>query len=106
MADASFSDYVRDQLQDLGPVECRAMFGGHGLYRNGVFFGILYRGRLYFKTDSTTRAAYEEQGMRAFRPRAGQTLKNYYEVPPDVLEDADLLVEWAREAVRVAESKK
>lgn len=106
MVDTSFSDYVRDQLEGLGPVQFRSMFGGQGLYLDGVFFGIVYEGRLYFKTSEETRAAYLEDGMKPFRPRTKQTLKNYYEVPPDILEDAESLVGWAREAVRVAKTEK
>lgn len=41
-----FSAYVLDQLAGLGGVSSRAMFGGRGLYFEGVFFGILFKGRL------------------------------------------------------------
>ncbi|MBI5379023.1 MAG: TfoX/Sxy family protein [Nitrospirae bacterium] len=98
--DDSFKEFVLDQLRGLGGVDCRPMFGGYGLYLDGVFFGILHRGRLYFKTDPASRPAYEERGMEPFRPNAKQTLKTYYEVPLEILEDADLLASWAREAIR------
>lgn len=97
---ASFRDFVLDQLAGAGDVECQAMFGGHGLYRGGRFFGILLRGRLYFRTDAATRASYVERGMKPFRPNAKQTLASYYEVPPDVLEDPRVLERWAEVAVR------
>jgi len=51
MGGDSFKDYVVDQLRELGNVDCRAMFGGYGLYRSDNFFGILHKGRLYFKTN-------------------------------------------------------
>lgn len=47
----SFRDFVLDQLPALGDIRCRAMFGGYGLYLGEDFFGIVYDGRLYFKTD-------------------------------------------------------
>jgi len=72
------------------------MFGGYGLYSGAVFFGIIHKGRLYFKTDDQTRPQYTQSGMKPFRPNPKQTLKNYYEVPPDLLEDSDRLVEWAQ----------
>jgi len=97
----SFTEYVRDQLQELRNVEFRRMFGGHGLYCGPKFFGILFKGRLYFKTDATNRTAYIEHGMQAFQPNARQVLKNYFEVPAEVLEDAEVLVEWARRAVGI-----
>ena len=97
----SFKDYVLDQLQGMEAVTHRAMFGGYGLYCGDVFFGILHQGRLYFKTNDQTRPAYEEAGMQPFSPSDKQTLKNYYEVPPDVLEDEQQLILWAEGAVRL-----
>jgi DNA transformation protein len=92
----SFREFVEGQLDP--DTAFRAMFGGCGLYRGETFFGILYKGRLYFKTGPRTRAKYVEKGMKPFKPNARQTLKSYYEVPVEVLEDRDSLRAWAREA--------
>lgn len=94
----SFKDFVLDQLGGLRGVTCRAMFGGFGLYRGDNFFGIIHKGRLYFKTNEATRAAYRDRGMKPFRPNRKQTLTSYYEVPVDVVEDAGQLVAWATQA--------
>lgn len=102
MADDSFRDYVLDQLHGLSSVRFRSMFGGYGIYSEDLFFGILYEGRLYFKTNANTRDAYTDAGMKPFRPSEKQTLKNYYEVPPEVLDDDEILKEWARESIRIA----
>jgi DNA transformation protein and related proteins len=67
-----------------------------------VFFGILFHGRPYFRADEATRADYLRRGMELFRPGANQTLKNYYEVPAEILEDAETLV---RRAVRAASAR-
>jgi DNA transformation protein and related proteins len=91
-----FKDYVLDQLTDLRGVTARAMFGGYGLYHRETFFGIIHKGRLYFKVTPATIALYKAHGMKPFRPNAKQTLKTYYEVPPDVVEDAERLVIWAK----------
>jgi DNA transformation protein len=53
---------------------------------------------VYFKTDASTADAYTERGMEPFSPSAKQTLKNYYEVPAEILEDEEQLAEWARKA--------
>lgn len=106
MKQDSFKEFVLDQLTGMNPVNCRAMFGAFGLYHRDVFFGILHKGRLYFKTNDQTRSAYEEYGMKPFRYSDKQTLKNYYEVPTDVLENEEELVLWARDAVQVARNKK
>lgn len=101
---AGFKAFVEDQLSGLRGVACRAMFGGYGVYQGRTFFGIIYRGQLYFKTSEATRGRYEAAGMKPFRPSAKQTLKSYYEVPADVVENPDELVAWAQEAIRAGRS--
>ncbi|MEP6933169.1 MAG: TfoX/Sxy family protein [Nitrospirota bacterium] len=95
-----FKDYVLDQLADLPGVTCRAMFGGYGLYQRNTFFGIIHKGSLYFKTDQMTAPRYRERGMKPFKPTSRQTLKNYYEVPVEVLEAAEDLTTWASQAAQ------
>ena len=75
------------------------MFGGHGLYRGDAFFGIVHDDRLYFKTDAASAADYLEKGMQSFQPNERQRLRNYYEVPPEVVDDSDQLVLWAEAAL-------
>jgi DNA transformation protein len=103
--DADFKDFILDQLRDLRGVRARAMFGGFGLYSDDDFFGIVYKGRLYFKTDESSRAAYLERGMKPFRPRARQELERYHEVPVEIAEDATALARWARAAIAVARAE-
>jgi DNA transformation protein len=98
-----FRRFVLDQLEELGGVVPRAMFGGIGLYREGLFFGIVAGDVLYLKVDDRTRQRYEAAGMRPFKPyphRSGTM--QYYAVPVGVLESAAELAEWARRAVDVA----
>jgi DNA transformation protein and related proteins len=98
--DESFKDFVLDQLRGLDDVEARRMFGGYGLYQDETFFGIVHKGRLYFKTDDSTVSEYRKRKMKPFRPNAKQTLKSYYQVPLEILEDAGQLCQWAVQAVR------
>jgi DNA transformation protein and related proteins len=98
-----FRSFVLDQLEPLGPIVAKSMFGGVGLYCDGVFFGLIALDVLYLKVDETTRHDYEAAGSRPFRPfpdRSGTM--QYYNVPVDVLESQIELVEWARKAVNVA----
>src|SRR5436309_525127 len=95
---AGFKSFVLDQLEELGDVTPRAMFGGVGLYHRGVFFGILARDTLYLKVGDSNRADYERAGMKAFTPYPGRKSKGtmkYYAVPLEVLESAPELAEWA-----------
>lgn len=99
MAD-SFTEFMLDQLTDFPGVTARFMFGGHGLYRDQIFFGIIHQGCLYLKTDEAGRSLYRERGMQPFRPNATQTLRHYYEVPIDIVEDREQLIAWAERASR------
>jgi DNA transformation protein len=98
-SDDSFKDFILDQLQGLDGVEARRMFGGYGLYQDETFFGIVHKGKLYFKVDDSTIGEYRRRKMKPFRPNARQTLKSYYQVPAEIIEDADKLHEWALRAL-------
>ena len=97
--DESFKNFVLDQLRELDDVEARRMFGGYGLYRDEIFFGIVHKDRVYFKIDDSTVGEYRKRKMKPFRPNAKQTLKSYYQVPLEILEDAERLGEWATQAI-------
>ena len=107
MADDSFKAFVLDQLSALSELRAQAMFGGHGLYSGDRFFGILDEGRVFFKVDDITRAAYESRGMPPFTyEMKGRVMTmSYYEVPPDVLEDRNEAFVWANQAIQVAANK-
>ena len=98
----AFIEHVLERLGGLQDVDARAMFGGHGLYMDKAFFGIVYEDRLYLKTDDRSRDWYLDKGMDAFRPRPGQELKSYFEVPADALDDPELMAELADDAIAVA----
>ncbi len=102
MAADSFVTFVIDQLSRVEGLGCRAMFGGHGLYLGPTFFGIIFAGRLYFKTSGATSADYVRRGMSPFAPNDRQLLRSYYEVPADVVEDRRRLGTWARKAAQSA----
>jgi DNA transformation protein len=98
-----FRSFVLDQLEELGGVVPRSMFGAVGLYRDGLFFGIVAGDVLYLKVDAATRAGYERAGSKPFNPypnRSGSM--QYYEVPIAVLESPPELAKWARQALAVA----
>lgn len=94
-----------DQLQDLDGVEARRMFGGYGLYRDETFFGILHKGKLYLKVDESTIGEYRKRKMKPFRPNRKQTLRSYYQVPVEIIEDGDRLAVWAEAAIHCQRTK-
>lgn len=104
----SFRTFVLDQLGRVVPgLRSRSMFGGVGIYAGEFFFALIDDDTLYFKVDDSNRPHFEARGMGPFRPYGpeGETMQ-YYQVPDDLLEDADALRPWAENAIAVARRKK
>lgn len=101
-----YLDYVVDQLGCIGEVASKRMFGGVGLYFDGLFFGLISGDNLFFKVDDQNRPDYEAAGAKPFQPYGEESFSmSYFEVPADVIEDIDQLRKWARAAVSAAERK-
>jgi DNA transformation protein len=104
-----FVDYVIDQLAGWGEVSARKMFGGAGLYCDGVMFGLIADDVAYLKVDDSNREDFARAGSAAFNPFPEKTktyVMSYYEIPADVLADRELLSKWAERALAVARKKK
>jgi DNA transformation protein len=100
-----YLDYLTEHLTPLGPVSARRMFGGAGLFIDGLMFALVIDEVLYFKTDDETRAAFDAEGLKPFTyTRSGEvaTLTNYRRAPERLLDETDELVSWSRQAVAVA----
>jgi DNA transformation protein len=70
----------------------------------GVILAIAYSGRLYLEVDESSKGNCLARGMGPLRPNERQTIKSYYEVPPEVFNDPEALTSWAGEAIRAAQS--
>jgi DNA transformation protein and related proteins len=99
---ADYLTYVVDQLAPFAKVVTRRMFGGIGLYNDGLFFGLIDDDTLYFKVDDSNRSDYTGRGCAAFQPLPDIASMSYFSVPEDILEDAEQLATWARKSLRVA----
>jgi DNA transformation protein and related proteins len=102
----SYKTFVLEQLKVVGSVTARSMFGGVGLYLDGVFFGLLDDDAIYLKVDDGNRGDYEKAGMGPFRPYGDESYAmQYYELPADVLEEREALREWVGKALAAARRK-
>jgi DNA transformation protein len=99
-----YLEYLLGQLALLGHVVSRRMFGGVGLYHEELFFGLIADDVLYLKADDSNREDYTVRAMEPFRPFPDRPTHamSYYQVPADVLEDAEALAAWARKSCAVA----
>jgi DNA transformation protein and related proteins len=104
----SFRSFILEQLgRSVTGIRARSMFGGVGIYAAELFFGLIDDDILYFKVDESNRPDFEARGMGPFQPYGedGETM-GYYRVPDDLLEDADVLGQWAEKAIAVARRAK
>ncbi|MBX3509376.1 MAG: TfoX/Sxy family protein [Parvibaculum sp.] len=102
---AEYRDFVIEQLEPLGAVRIRNMFGGAGVYLGDLMFGLIAGETLYFKVDDRNRADFEAEDMGPFvyEPPSGKAVAmSYYELPERLYDDADELVSWARKALDAA----
>ena len=105
----SFVSFVLEQLEPVGPITSKKMFGGVGLYAGDLFFALIAGDVLYLKGDDATRSAREKAGARPFQPYPdrpkGKGKMQYYSVPAAILEDGDALLEWAKQAIAIARTQ-
>jgi DNA transformation protein and related proteins len=101
-ASSALLDYLLDQLGSLGQARGRAMFGGHGLYLDGLFIGIIDDETLYLKADEASRPDFEAAGMEPFTyaSRGRRIALSFWQAPADVIEDPLELQRWVAAAVR------
>ena len=88
--DTSEIDHLRELLAPLGRIDARRMFGGWGLYADGVIVAIVADGELMLKTDAQTRPVFERAGCSPFVHRAkgrADVAMSYWSVPGEALDD-------------------
>ncbi len=104
-SDPSFVEFAVDLVSLVGPVTARAMFGGHGLYAEGVMFALLDDGELFMKSDGETRAWFVEAGCRQWtyvNKKVRMENTGFFRPPDDAHEDAEAMLPWARLALDAA----
>jgi len=99
-----FVDYLLEQMQLLGPVTAKAMFGGYGIYIDDLMFALVADDVLYFKADADDLPDFEQRGLRPFSyERNGRSFNmSYSEAPAEVLDDADVMQQWGNRAIAAA----
>ncbi len=97
---SEFVDTLLEKLAKFGEPSARFMFGGWGLYLDGVVMAIVADEVLYLKVDEATRATFEEVGSAPFKPYPDkESTMSYYDAPPDMLDDEDQFEAWIRLAI-------
>jgi DNA transformation protein len=105
---SEFVEFVVEQMESIGSLRVRAMFGGYGIYLDDFFFAIIVDDRLYFKVDSVTVSEFEAKGLRPFSyvARGKLVTMNYFEAPPEVFEEPEVMRLWVQKAYGAAKRAK
>ena len=95
---------IEDLFAAFGPVRCKRMFGGIGIYADGLMFGLFAFDQIYLKADADFASLLEGEGSRPFQYEArGRTVKlGYWTLPDSAVDDPDAAADFARQALRIA----
>lgn len=97
-----FLNYVLDQLSAWEGIYTKRMFGGVALFRDDFAFAMIARDVVYLKVDEANIDKFMAQGSTPLKPfKSDAEVKSFYNVPPDVFEDSDVFIEWAKESLDI-----
>jgi DNA transformation protein len=105
---SSYKAFVTELLGGVGPITIRSMFGGAGVYADGVMFGLIAADTLYLKTDAAGAADFKAEGSAPFRYDTSQgtnTLGSFWQVPEWLYDEPEDMTRWAERALAVARAK-
>ena len=101
---SEFVDNLRDLFVSLQPLTSRRMFGGTGIFHQGLMFAMVIDDVLYLKSDSQSAELFEQHGCEPFTyMRQGKSVSlNYYTAPESIFDDLDDAREWSELAFTAA----
>lgn len=101
---SEFTDYLHEVFELFGPIHIRRMFGGHGIFRDGLMFALVFDGTVYLKTDRQNVDHFLKEGLEPFEyiTRGKAVKMSYYQAPEDFLEDREQAAQWANLAWEAA----
>lgn len=102
---SEFLEFLTEQMAGFGPVSVRRMFGGAGLYRDGVMFGLVVDDVLYLKADDDSRGEFEAEALPAFSYQTSDgrnTIMSFMRAPERCLDNAEEMADWCRRAHEAA----
>ena len=100
------AEAIRELFAVFGPVSVRRMFGGAGVFADGIIIAIVADSVIYLKADEATVSAFKAEGLQPFSYQAGsgkRAVMSFRRMPDRLYDDPDELVGWARAALAAAQ---
>ncbi|PPE80016.1 hypothetical protein C3941_12690 [Kaistia algarum] len=98
-------EFLEELFEPVGRVAFRRMFGGLGIFRDGLMFGLVAGDTLHLKADERTHPDFETEGCEPFSyaTKTGKrTLTSYWRMPERLFDEPDEFRDWAMRAVETA----
>ena len=91
-------------FEPFGPVAVKRMFGGHGVYYEGLCFAIESGGEVFLKVDDRSRPGFEAAGSSPFiyNARGKAMPTSFWRLPAIAHEEAGELRRWAAVGLEAA----
>jgi DNA transformation protein and related proteins len=101
----SDSEFIKELFSVFGPVSVRRMFGGAGIFADGLMIGLISGDEIYLKADDRNAPSFEAEGMTPFRygAKRRRVVMSYWRMPARLFDDPEELAQWARTALGAAE---
>lgn len=106
-------DFIHELFAQFRSVTVKRMFGGAGIYAEGVMFGLVFEDAIYLKVDAASIPDFEREGSKPFvytrfrsPGRMQRPSMSYWRLPDRLYDDPDELAIWAGRALAIAERRK
>jgi DNA transformation protein len=107
------AEFIRELFSPFGPVTVKRMFGGAGIWSEGLMFGLVFDGAIFLKVDEENIPDFEREGSKPFvytraksKGRVGRASLSYWRLPERLYDDPEELAVWAGRALAIAQRKK
>ena len=92
-----FIEFLHEVFESFGPIQAKRMFGGYGIYHDGLMFGLVIDNQLYLKIDAENLAFFEAQGLGPFiyNMKGKAVQLSYHRAPEAMLDEREMAAEWA-----------
>jgi DNA transformation protein len=99
-----FVEYLLELLEPFGRVKVKVMFGGFGIFRRDLMFGLVADDTLYLKVDEKSRSEFQSKGLDPFvyKMKGKEFAMSYYQAPAEAMEDPEEMAQWAKKAYDAA----